>query len=148
MYYEERYNMTTGEISQRISNGFTDVYTHFKEFQHSCEYRAYWDKCLDSLADRDFLICVIFCNDVFAIPPVKTFLTYFRDDFIRLTGDERARLDTFVKRGIGAFWGMVFKFVFGYTKQKSVSVSMNEYFMVKAASVYGGKPTNLTIEGI
>jgi hypothetical protein len=82
---------------------------------------------------------------VFAIPPVKTFLTRYREDFIRLTGDEQAKLDTFAKRAIGAFWGMVFKFVLGYTEQKSVSVSMNEYFMVRTASVYGGRPEDLII---
>jgi hypothetical protein len=83
---------------------------------------------------------------VFAIPPVKTFLTYYRDDFILLTGDKRARLDIFLKRAIGAFWGMVFKFVLNYTEQKSVSVSMNEYFFVKTASVYSGGAASAVIE--
>jgi hypothetical protein len=73
-------------------------------------------------------------------------LTYHRDDFIRITGDEQARLNTFVKRGIGAFWGMVFKFVLGYSEQKSVSVSMNDYFLVKTASVYGGRTASVIIE--
>jgi hypothetical protein len=45
-------------------------------------------------------------------------------------------LGVFVKRGIGAFWAMVFKFVLGYADQISVSVSMNNFFMVKTASVY------------
>lgn len=139
--------MKTSDIVQRVIDGFSDAYSHFKEFQQSPEYSAYWDKCLESIANRDFLICVIFCNDMFAIPPVKTFLTCHREDFVRFTGDEQARLDTFVKRGIGAFWGMVFKIVLGYTEQKSVSVSMNEYFMVKTASVYAGKPDNLRIDG-
>ena len=138
--------MTINDIKNRVTAEFSGTYTHFKEFQQNDEYRAYWDKCLESIADRDFLICVIFCNDVFAIPPVKTFLTHYRDDFIRLTGDERARLEIFTKRAIGAFWGMVFKFVLGYTEQKSVSVSMNEYFMVKTASVYSGAKAPRDIE--
>jgi len=133
-------------VVQQITDGFVGAYPHFKEFQERDDYRGYWSKCVESVMDRDFLVCVIFCNDMFAIPPVKTFLTYYREDCIALTGDKQARLDTFVKRGIGAFWGMVFKFVFGYTEQKSVSVSMNEYFMVKTASVYAGKPKGLTIE--
>ncbi|MDR1705017.1 MAG: hypothetical protein LBS19_10105 [Clostridiales bacterium] len=134
--------MNSDDIIKRVTDGFSDVYTHFKEFQHNPEYRDYWGKCIESAADRDFLICVIFCNDTFAIPPVKTFLTHYREDIIKLTGDKQARLDTFVKRGIGAFWGMVFKSVLGYTEQKSVSVSMNDYFMVKTASVFAGKPEN------
>jgi len=142
--------MKTYEIVRQVTDGFTEIYSHFKEFQQSLEYQAYWDKCVACIADRDLLNNIIFCNDVFAIPPVKTFLTYYRDDFILLTGNKQAQLDTFVKRSIGAFWGMVFKFVFGYTEQKSVSVSMNEYFMVKTASVYSGAkaPRDIEIDAI
>jgi len=125
---------------------FSEIYSHFKEFQQKEEYRKYWDKCMESLADRDLLVSIIFCNDVFEIPPVKTFLTYYRDSFILLTGNEKAVLDTFVKRSIGAFWGMVFKFVLGYTQQKSVSVSMNEYFHVKTATTYSGATTSRQIQ--
>jgi hypothetical protein len=134
--------MNTNKIADQVIQGFSEKYTHFKEFQHSPTYSPYWEKCLESVRDRDFLLCVIFCNDTFEIPPVKTFLTYYRNDFILITGDTHARLDTFVKRGIGAFWGMVFKFVLGYTGQKSVSVSMNEYFFVKTATVYSGGAKN------
>jgi hypothetical protein len=130
--------MNTSDIVRQVTDGFANTYSHFKEFQQSSEYRAYWDKCIECISDRDLLNNIIFCNDVFAIPPVKTFLTYYRDDFILLTGNKQAQLDTFVKRSIGAFWGMVFKFVLGYTEQKSASISMNEYFMVKTASVYSG----------
>ena len=139
--------MTTAAIVKKVESDFAENYTHFKEFQQNGEYRAYWEQCLKAVTDRDLLMNIIFCNDVFAIPPVKTFLTYYRDDFILLAGNKQACLDIYVKRAIGAFWGMVFKFVFGYKEQKSVSVSMNEYFMVKTASVYAGKPNNLTIGG-
>lgn len=131
--------MNTNDIVRQVVDDFAETYSHFKEFQQNPEYQAYWDKCIVSVTNRDLLNNIIFCNDIFAIPPVKTFLTYYRKDFIQLTGNEQARLDTFIKRGIGAFWGMVFKFVLGYTEQKSVSVSMNDYFMVKTASVYGGR---------
>jgi len=126
------------DIAKQVVDDFAGIYTHFKEFQQNQEYRPYWDKCMEALGDRDLLVNIIFCNDIFAIPPVKTFLTYYRDDFILLTGKKNAQLDTFVKRGIGAFWGMVFKFVLGYMGQKSVSVSMNEYFLVRTATVYDG----------
>ena len=138
--------MKTCDIVQKITDRFADTYPHFKEFQQSPEYRAYWDKCIESVANRDLLNNIIFCNDIFSIPPVKTFLTYYRDDFILLTGNKQARLDTYVKRAIGAFWGMVFKFVLDYKEQKSVSVSMNEYFFVKTASVYSGRAIHTVIE--
>jgi hypothetical protein len=138
--------METKKIVKRVTKDFSNTYTQFREFQQSPEFKPYWEKCVESIYDRDFLICVVFCNDTFGIPPVKTFLTHYRDDFIYLTGDEKARLDSYIKRSIGAFWGMVFKFALGYTEQKSVSVSMNDYFMVKTASVYSGKPKNRDIE--
>jgi hypothetical protein len=138
--------MKTQNIIQQVTDEFVDTYSHFKEFLQKSEYRGYWNKCIECIADRDLLNNIIFCNDVFAIPPVKTFLTYYRDDFILLTGNKQAQLETFVKRSIGAFWGMVFKFVLGYTEQKSVSVSMNEYFMVKTASVYSGAKVPRDIE--
>ena len=139
-------DMTVSNIAQQATDGFAVTYYNFKDFQQGMEYRPYWDKCIECVNDRDLLINIIFCNDVYGVPPVKTFLTVYREDLIRLTGDERAVLDTFLKRSIGAFWGMVFKFVLGYTEQKSVSVSMNEYFEVRTASAYAGKPEDLTIE--
>ena len=138
--------MMATDVAQKVTESFADTYSHFKEFQHNPEYRKFWEKCVESTRNRDFLICVIFCNDVYAIPPVKTFLTYYRDDFIKLTCNEKAKLDIYIKRAIGAFWGMVFKYVLGYSEQKSVSVSMNEYFLVKTASVYSGKPNTVVIE--
>jgi len=126
-------------ITEKITAEFSVCYTHFKEFQYNPEYRVYWDKCLEAVSNSELLSNIVFCNDVFGIPPVKTFLTYYKEDFIAITGDPKAVLDVFVKKSIGAFWGMVFKFVLGYKEQKSVSVSMNEHFMVKTASVYAGK---------
>jgi hypothetical protein len=126
-------------IADRVANDFAGIYTHFKEFQQDPQYRAYWDRCMGALTDGDLLSNIVFCNDVFGVPPIKTFLTYYRDDFILLTGRTDAKLDTFVKRGIGAFWGMVFKFALGYSEQRSVSVSMNEYFLLKTATAFGGR---------
>ena len=137
--------MTTQNIVKKTVDGFNDHYYNFKDFQHRDEYRPYWDKCIECVEDRELLHNIIFCNDYLGIPPVKTFLTVYRDDFIRITGDERARLDAFIKRSIGAFWGMVFKFVFGYTKQKSVSVTMNAYFEVRTATVFSGRPKDFKI---
>jgi hypothetical protein len=127
-------------IAAKVENEFEDYYTHFKEFRQNPAYAMYWGKCLAALLDTELLSHIIFCNDLFAIPPVKTFLTFYKEDFITMTGDTKARLDSYVKKSIGAVWGMAFKFVLGYTEQKSVSVSMNDYFGVKTASVYAGRP--------
>lgn len=124
------------DIADKVENEFSDYYPHFKEFQKSHEYAMYWDKCVSAVRDCELLSHIVFCNDIFCIPPVKTFLTYYKDDFIKLTGDEKAVLDVYVKKSIGAFWGMVFKFALGYKGQKSVSVSMYDYFIVKTATYF------------
>lgn len=123
-------------MKKYIKENFSNVYTHFKEFQQNEEYALYWDKCIEAICDEKLLSHIVFCNDIFCIPPVKTFLTYYKDDFISLTGKSDAELPLFVKKSIGAFWGMVFKFGLKYNGQKSVSVSMNEYFKVKTATYY------------
>lgn len=123
-------------VRKYIEDNFSEVYTHFKEFQENKEYEAYWNKCIEAVCDEQLLSHIVFCNDIFCIPPVKTFLTYYKDDFILLTGKSNAELPLFVKKSIGAFWGMVFKFGLGYNGQKSVSVSMNEYFKVKTATYF------------
>ena len=124
------------DISGQVALRFSHDYRHFKEFQMSPVYRPYWDKCMEAVRDRALLSHIIFCNDLFHIPPVKTFLLYYEQDFVSITGREDAALDLFVKKAIGAFWGMVFKFVLGYQDQESVSVSLNHKFFVRTATYF------------
>lgn len=128
--------ITVDEIVQSTSTGFVQKYPHFKEFQSDEAYFPYWKLCVQALQDRDLLGHIIFCNDLFGIPPVKTFLCHFSAQLVEITGREDARLDDFVKKSIGAVWGYVFKTVFGYAGQKSVSVSLNRMFMLKTATCY------------
>ena len=121
-------------VSSQVELYFADYYHHFKEFQISPTYRPYWDKCMEAVQDRELLSHIMFCNDLFHIPPVKTFLLYYEQDFISITGREDAALEPFVKKAIGAFWGMVFKFVLGYQGQESVSISLNQKFFVRTAT--------------
>ena len=124
------------QIALKIENEFSQSYVHFKEFQNNPQYKAYWDKCMEAVTDAELLSHIVFCNDVFGIPPVKTFLTYYKEYFIQLTDDPKALLDVYIKKSIGAFWGMVFKFCLGYNEQKSVSVSMYDYFVIKTATCF------------
>ena len=123
-------------ITKQVEDRFSTSYRHFKEFQESPDYRPYWDKCMETVRDRELLSHIIFCNDLLRIPPVKTFLLYYEQDFIRITGREDAALEPFVKKAIGAFWGMVFKFVLGYREQESVSISLNQRFFVRTATYF------------
>ena len=128
--------MKTENIAARVEENFSCTYVPFKEFQQNQLYSCYWNQCMEAVRDPELLSHIVFCNDVFAIPPIKTFLTYYREDFIKLTGRDDALLDPFVKKSIGAFWGMVFKFALGYQGQKSVSVSMYDYFGIKSATCF------------
>lgn len=123
-------------MKEFVEENFSKVYTHFREFQEGEEYAPYWNQCIKAICDEELLSHIVFCNDVFCIPPVKTFLTYYKEEFIVLTGNEDAVLPMFVKKSIGAFWGMVFKFGLHYQAQKSVSVSMNDYFHVTTATYF------------
>lgn len=128
--------ITMDEIVQSVRNGFVEKYPHFKEFQTEEAYFPYWKLCLQAAQDRDLLGHIIFCNDVFCIPPAKSFLCYYAEDLKEITRSEDARLSDNVKKCIGAFWGYVFKYVFEYGAQKSVSVSLNRMFMLKTATYY------------
>lgn len=128
--------IATDEIVQSAHAGFAQKYPHFKEFQTREEYFPYWKLCMQALRDRDLLGHIIFCNDLFGIPPVKTFLCYYAQTLVTLTGHPDAALDDFVKKSIGAVWGYVFKTILCYAGQKSVSVSLNKMFMLKTATCY------------
>ena len=129
--------VTVDEIAQAAVQGFAEKYPHFKEFQSDDTFLPYWRLCMQALQDRDLLGHIVFCNDLFGIPPMKTFLCYYEDELVALTGRADAQLDDFVKKAVGAMWGYVFKAVFEYESQKSVSVSLNKKFFVKTATCYG-----------
>jgi len=71
---------------------------------------------------------------------------YYQADFVKITGDEKAELTSFIKKSMGAFWGMVFKFVLQYQGQKNVSVSMNKVFMLKTASYFSEPKERIILE--
>lgn len=128
--------VTVDEIVQRVNQEFAQKYPHFKEFQTDGAYFSYWRLCVQALQDRDLLGHIIFCNDLFGIPPMKTFLCNFEAELKEITGRPDAMLADYVKKSIGAVWGYVFKTVFEYAGQKSVSVSLNKVFMLKTATCY------------
>ena len=102
---------STAEITQRIEEGFAQKDKAFSNFPQSGKV---WDECLAAAQDAKLMNNLVFCNDVLQIPPVKVFLLANATIGGQLADEE--------KKSIGAFWGFVFKFVFGYKNQKSVSV--------------------------
>ncbi|MDR1613039.1 MAG: hypothetical protein LBT97_09690 [Planctomycetota bacterium] len=103
---------STITIEKSLNSGFRSKYKAFVGFVDS----EYWNRCMFAVRDKSLLERIVFCNDVMEIPPAHTFLR---------AKPISADLQDFDKRGIGAFWGYVFKFVFGYRNQKSVTARVN-----------------------
>ena len=119
------------EIRREIDDRFSKTYRAFGEFVDSGEL---WDACIAAVEDVTLLGHIIFCNDIHQIPPVHTFLRANRTIQRDLSETE--------KRSVGAFWGFVFKFIFGYQGQKSVTARVNT---VKTASYFFDSPEEIQI---
>ena len=110
------------DIINRIDSGFSSVYKPFANFPQSGDV---WNECVSAIKDEKLMNNIIFCNDILALPPVKVFLAANKN----LNRD----LSDYEKKAIGAFWGFIFKFIFGYKYQKSISVRVNT---VKSATYF------------
>ena len=124
---------STAEITKRIEAEFTQKYKAFSNFPQSGKV---WDECLAAVQDAKLMNNLIFCNDVLQIPPVKVFLLANATIGGQLTDEE--------KKSIGAFWGFVFKFVFGYKNQKSVSVRVADNNL-KSATYFFDCPQEIEV---
>ncbi len=124
---------TSQEIKKKIYTGFSNVYRAFGGFIDSGDL---WETCLLAIQDADLMGHIIFCNDIHQIPPAHTFLKVFDQKLNR-------NLSPYEKRALGAFWGFVFKFVFQYKRQKSVTARVNT---VKTASFFFEPPKEVKVE--
>lgn len=94
--------------------------------------------------DGELLGHVVFCNDLFHIPPVKTFLLYYRerlqplvDSSLQGLSEENTETKTrMLKRSMGAFWGAVFKGALGYQTSQTVTISLKDPLPVSTASYF------------
>ena len=123
--------LRSSDIKSEIYDRFSKTYKAFGDFVDSGEL---WDACIAAVSDGILLGHIIFCNDIHQIPPVHTFL--------RVRRDIRGDLTELEKRSIGAFWGFVFKFVFGYRNQKSVTARVNT---VRTATYFFDTPEDIEI---
>jgi hypothetical protein len=115
--------ISTKKIEEELLADFSRRYKAFGDFVDSGEI---WDLCKETIHDVKLMNHIIFCNDIHQIPPTNSFLKARK-------ANEMRELTELEKRSIGAFWGFVFKFVFGYRNQKSVAARVNT---VKTASYF------------
>ena len=127
-------------MQHKISDIHREIYDHFskkyKAFGDFVDSGELWDACITAISDATLLSHIIFCNDIHQIPPVHTFLR------VRQKQNALGDLSELEKRSIGAFWGFVFKFIFGYRNQKRVTARVNT---VKTATYFFDLAGNIEI---
>lgn len=75
------------------------------------EERKYYELFLELLKDEELLEKIKFANDVLKAPPIKTFIIYERE---YLKKDIfREKMSSNAKRGLGACFGYLYKFIYG-----------------------------------
>jgi len=116
--------ISPSSIISRINADFAGIYKPFSNFPGS---GLLWVECLNTINDVKLMNHIIFCNDVMRIPPVKVFLMS--------NNNLNQEFSDFEKKAMGAFWGFVFKFVFGYKLQKE-NVPINTKGVKKATYFY------------
>ena len=107
-------NIDIEEIERKIRYKFPTAYKRFASFIDS---GYLWDSVVDVINNAEIMKNIIFCNDVMKIPPVKT--------HIMILGNSLRELDNNEKQALGAIYGFIFKEIFGYSKQESVSCVIN-----------------------
>lgn len=75
------------------------------------EEGGYYALFLELLRDETLLGHIRFANDVLKIPPLKTFILYTRD--VLKKDVFRTAMTTTAKRGLGACFGYLYKFIYG-----------------------------------
>lgn len=80
--------------------------------------REYYSLFLELLNDEDLLAHIKFCNDVLHVPPLETFVRYERDYLKKDVFHNK--MESYEKRGIGACFGYLYKFIYGgYESEQS-----------------------------
>lgn len=73
--------------------------------------KTYYSLFLELLKDGELLGHIRFANDTLNVPPLKTFILYERD--ILKKDVFREKLSSTAKRGLGACFGYLYKFIYG-----------------------------------
>lgn len=89
---------------------FLKIYKGTEKFVTG-EGREYYLFFLELLKDEDLLEHIKFANDVLGEPPLKTFIKHERDHLKKDVFDKK--MTSTQKRGIGACFGYLYKFIYG-----------------------------------
>jgi len=130
---------STSEIRQSLEANFTRYYKAFSGFLKTPG--TIRDRCFDAIADPALLSHLIFANDYLKIPPVVSFVAYYGDEIPEFVKGQ----DDYLKKGLGAFWGYVFRYILEYENAESVWVVPMNSKNIKTASIFTGGSQGITI---
>lgn len=124
--------ITGKDIERELYTNFSTKYRRFSGFIDS---GYLWDLVIKTINDVELMKNIIFCNDIMKIPPVKVFVLAQKPALPELKNPE--------KQAVGAVFGFIFKDIFGYTEQESVSCVVNT---IKTASRFYNPIEEVIIE--
>jgi hypothetical protein len=125
---------TTEAIREDIDSNFTKYYKAFSSFIK--EPGIIRDKCFEAIGDPELLSHFIFANDYLKVPPAVSFVAYYGEDIPPFIKGQ----DDYLKKGLGAFWGYVFRYILLYDNAESTWVVPMNNKNIKTASIFtGGK---------
>lgn len=107
--------ITTKEIELKLRKDFPSVYKRFGNFIDS---GYIWDTIIDVINDSTLMNHIIYANDVLLIPPVRCHLLTKKDILKNISGEDR--------KAIGACYGFIFKEIFKYSQQQSISCILGD----------------------
>lgn len=125
-----------------VEDAFLEIYPNFKKFldDNDKNVAALRKLCYQAACDEQILSNFIFCNDKFQIPPVRSFCAQYEDDIKKIRDNcVGNKLSDSLKRGLGAFWGAVFKGCLGYDEPVNKPVPLKEELGVSTASFFRHK---------
>lgn len=133
----------------KVEAGFEEKYHNFTYFldDGDKEFSMLRDLCMGAVKDEQLLSNIKFCNDKFEIPPVRSFCVNYEDEIKEIL--EKLGKETLTpkqKRGLGAFWGAVFKCCLGYEKSDNKPVPLKD-LGVSTASYFYPNPDNKNSKG-
>ncbi|MBR5966471.1 MAG: hypothetical protein IK015_10195 [Treponema sp.] len=122
-----------------VDGKFLEIYPNFKKFlddndKNVAELRKL---CYKAACDEEILSNIRFCNDKFEIPPVRSFCAQFKDEIDTIRKNcVGEKLSDSLKRGLGAFWGSVFKGCLGYPRSENKPVPLKDFGVSTASFFY------------
>ena len=121
-----------GKIENELRTGFSLKYKRFSSFIDS---GILWDNVVTTVNNPRLMENIKFCNDVMKIPPVKPFLLANKLESYPMNKEDN--------QAVGAIFGFIFKDIFGYKNQESMSCRINT---IKTASRFFDEPIDSKIE--